>query len=181
MRGPQVVGGQACQVPSGPGLDQPAPLCWRPGKSGLWTHSGHSMEGTSPRVKTWKDKPPCGWRALHAAGQPGLALLPAAQPRPLTGGGRPRWSRKEDRERGDRERRGGGERAERRGAARRARERPEKLGRGRRVRAGRQLVVHSDSRLVAILGQYLPALPTQFKMVSARGFHTQLDEGPETP
>lgn len=88
VRGPQVVGGQACQVPSGPGLDQPAPLCWRPGKSGLWTHSGHSMEGTRPRVKTWKDKPPWGWRGLHVAGQPDLALLPAAQPRPLTGGGR---------------------------------------------------------------------------------------------
>ena len=31
---------------------------------------------------------PLGVEGLHTAGQPGLALLPAAQPRPLTGGGR---------------------------------------------------------------------------------------------
>ena len=40
-------------------------------------------------------------------------------------------------------------------------------------------MVHSDSRLVAILGQYLPALPTQFKMVSERGVSICLKSNPQ--
>lgn len=84
-----MVGGQACQVPSGPGLDQPAPLCWSPGKLGRWTCRGHWMEGTSPRAKTGKDKPPWGWRGLHAAGQPGHSSS-SCSPAPSTHRG---WQR----------------------------------------------------------------------------------------
>ena len=44
------------------------------------------MEGTSPRVKTGKDKPPWGWRGLHAAGQPGHSSS-SCSPAPSTHGG----------------------------------------------------------------------------------------------
>ena len=47
------------------------------------------MEGTSPRVKTGKDKPPWGWRGLHAAGQPGHSSS-SCSPAPSTHRG---WQR----------------------------------------------------------------------------------------
>ena len=88
VRGPQVVGGQACTDPSGPALDQPAPVGWRPGELGDWTRRGHWVEGTNPSVKTWRDKPPGGGDGSTLRNSQVVALLPAAQPRPLTGGGR---------------------------------------------------------------------------------------------
>lgn len=86
--GPQVVGG--------PGLPSPlwtraGPACsfvLEPWQTWALDLQGPLDGGTSPRAKTGKTNP-LGMERAHAAGQPGHSSLPpAAQPRPLTGGGR---------------------------------------------------------------------------------------------